>query len=839
MAPIKLKYVVSFTSQDNSHKVANLLEDGSRRWLSDPQDRSGQVEAVFQLEKACHLAYIDIGVIWCASIEVRVGKSDWPQGQRYSTLVPTQVVMTHNDSCVGRGTMRTCMFSKSVFTPEGRDGMWDRVQIICRQPWRKDVQLGLSFLRIRSTDGLSSTVSQTAAQTNTVDENGERKSVKDIQRHFFGKTVSAEEEKDSVLMERLQKLAGSSEGGSGHEKALPRMAHMVLAANHKSNGPAPAGHMNASELQKEVSQFLVTLDINKNDLDSVCVSDIRHKFEKLKWRKLTSDEKRVFYACCQEFIGNLFDESKTPSKTSPVENTSKTTDPATIRVNTTVRKSSLSEMNSGISPGKNNLPNPLKNRLLNTKPAKSESPSPSPSGQGKCPSSTGVPNEQPVSRSTPSKFPVSVSTPNRLSSNSAVPGRKLASNAAPLTKFTHAVGLGKAPTGITPTKSPVSTTVNTLSANGVTPKNGAVPNGLHKKGSTPRRRLQPSDRLTLQMLQMQTSGTASSTCGNLPTGGAAQSPFPGNVFTLKTSAQAGAVLNSCSPGGTPVLQTNHIIPNSRASAKLQAQEQASITSPSSGSSVFEYGGETFSRHQPTKRGRGQQWKPAKGRDAASVLQTDSMPSSPEVTTPSKRPKVNSPTESDDDLVRLVDQAISSVEGWLSSRQGRRGRGSKAGGRQRRSRGRGGRKSLLPELDDGEILPDFDLPDLGGRQKSVPALNDDDILPDLDLPGFTPDTGRAARGGRKRGTGSKRGTGTRGRGKRAASTLQSPGTLRPSSASWDSHSHPAMSTTSNVHSDGDRFEELTIDEDVVFVECPLCLQMFPSDAIVLHASLCCT
>ncbi|KAK7464046.1 hypothetical protein BaRGS_00037970 [Batillaria attramentaria] len=68
----------------------------------------------------------------------------------------------------------------------------------------------------------------------------------------------------------------------------------------------------------------------------------------------------------------------------------------------------------------------------------------------------------------------------------------------------------------------------------------------------------------------------------------------------------------------------------------------------------------------------------------------------------------------------------------------------------------------------------------------------------DLPGFTPDTSRAARGGRKRGTGSKRIL-TR---------------------------NPAMSTTSNVHSDGDRFEELTIDEDVVFVECPLCLQMFP-------------
>ena len=55
------------------------------------------------------------GVIWCASIEVRVGKSDWPQGQSYVALVPMQSLMSAIDARLSRNTMRTCMFSKGMF----------------------------------------------------------------------------------------------------------------------------------------------------------------------------------------------------------------------------------------------------------------------------------------------------------------------------------------------------------------------------------------------------------------------------------------------------------------------------------------------------------------------------------------------------------------------------------------------------------------------------------------------------------------------------------------------------------------------------------------------------
>ena len=47
--------------QDKVQKVSNLLAEGSKPWLSDPQDRSGQVEAIFQLEQPCRLAFLDIG----------------------------------------------------------------------------------------------------------------------------------------------------------------------------------------------------------------------------------------------------------------------------------------------------------------------------------------------------------------------------------------------------------------------------------------------------------------------------------------------------------------------------------------------------------------------------------------------------------------------------------------------------------------------------------------------------------------------------------------------------------------------------------------------------------
>lgn len=59
---------------------------------------------------------------------------------------------------------------------------WDRVKIICRQPFRRNVQMGLSFVCFKTTE--ADAISSPENKLNTP------KSVKSIQKHFFGKLSS-------------------------------------------------------------------------------------------------------------------------------------------------------------------------------------------------------------------------------------------------------------------------------------------------------------------------------------------------------------------------------------------------------------------------------------------------------------------------------------------------------------------------------------------------------------------------------------------------------------------------------------------------------------------------
>ena len=59
---------------------------------------------------------------------------------------------------------------------------WDRMNIICRQPFCRNVQLGLSFVGVKPVEAPISEV-RCAPKSTT-------KSVEAIQEHFFGKMLS-------------------------------------------------------------------------------------------------------------------------------------------------------------------------------------------------------------------------------------------------------------------------------------------------------------------------------------------------------------------------------------------------------------------------------------------------------------------------------------------------------------------------------------------------------------------------------------------------------------------------------------------------------------------------
>ena len=77
--------------------------------------------------------------------------------------------------------------STAQFSEEGAQGEWDRIQVLCRQPWRKDVQLGLSFLRLRNGDSGVPAIGTGSAESSVSGKQlGQKNKVADIQKHFFG-----------------------------------------------------------------------------------------------------------------------------------------------------------------------------------------------------------------------------------------------------------------------------------------------------------------------------------------------------------------------------------------------------------------------------------------------------------------------------------------------------------------------------------------------------------------------------------------------------------------------------------------------------------------------------
>ncbi|XP_015196662.1 protein XNDC1N isoform X2 [Lepisosteus oculatus] len=151
MAPVKIKHIVSYSSQDPKSSVENLLVgDSGRPWLCSPRDRSGVLKVELQLDRATAIAYIDIGNCGSAFVQVDVGRSSWAQDQPYVTLLPTATLMSPAESRQGSGRMGVRMFKRADFLSLGADERWDRVRVTCSQPFNRRAQFGLSFLRIRS-----------------------------------------------------------------------------------------------------------------------------------------------------------------------------------------------------------------------------------------------------------------------------------------------------------------------------------------------------------------------------------------------------------------------------------------------------------------------------------------------------------------------------------------------------------------------------------------------------------------------------------------------------------------------------------------------------------------
>ncbi|NXO03821.1 XRCC1 protein, partial [Rhinopomastus cyanomelas] len=156
MPEIPFTRVVSVSSEDPRHPAQNLLQpDDGGHWRSEKAGEK-QISVVLELPGDRPIHSLHIGNDGSAFVEVLVGTA---AGGDFQVLLPTAAFMTPSESRGGTGTApgggegglrRVRIFGPDTLVKGGVGRSWDRLRIVCTQPYCQTRPYGLSFIRIFS-----------------------------------------------------------------------------------------------------------------------------------------------------------------------------------------------------------------------------------------------------------------------------------------------------------------------------------------------------------------------------------------------------------------------------------------------------------------------------------------------------------------------------------------------------------------------------------------------------------------------------------------------------------------------------------------------------------------
>ncbi|CAG9772439.1 unnamed protein product [Ceutorhynchus assimilis] len=153
MPQIKIERVLSFTSEDPTHNANNILStDSSKKWkCKTAGEQSASV--VLQLDQPYNINGIDIGNENSAYVEVLVARSSTPED--FKVLLVMSSFMSPIEARQSQNINKVRMFKQADLSQPERDEKWDRVKIVCTQPFNRHLQYGLSFVNLYYSDGKS------------------------------------------------------------------------------------------------------------------------------------------------------------------------------------------------------------------------------------------------------------------------------------------------------------------------------------------------------------------------------------------------------------------------------------------------------------------------------------------------------------------------------------------------------------------------------------------------------------------------------------------------------------------------------------------------------------
>ncbi|KAK4299164.1 hypothetical protein Pmani_028541 [Petrolisthes manimaculis] len=298
MPPVRVKHVISFSSQDPKHTVEGLVR-GRGSWLSQVADKTSRLQADLQLGWATTISYIDVGNAGSVMVSVEVGRSSWPTSQPMVTLLPAASLVSPEEWRAGKNRNSVRMFKPDDLDKETRGEKWDKVRIICLQPFRKDGQFGLSLFRLHT-----STEVNKEASPNIVIDFVEEPSGGDSKRETLVAKMNLPIHKKNTISQKIGWLEKRVVGkGVDQENTCPTTANPftspVSRAARLLSMAAPITSMEDSvihkqDLEQEAIEFLISLNLTINDIYSLKVIEVRQNFEKKQKKELELNEKKIF-----------------------------------------------------------------------------------------------------------------------------------------------------------------------------------------------------------------------------------------------------------------------------------------------------------------------------------------------------------------------------------------------------------------------------------------------------------------------------------------------------------------------------------------------------------------
>jgi len=149
MGPVKFSHLVSCSSEDPNQPAENLVKDGAyRKWRSKTVGEP-KVWAELQLEKTCNIQSVDIGNHGSAFVEVLVGRTGCTEDD-YKVLLNSASFMTPIESRNETNLQRVRMFRLQELNKATLTEKWDRIRVVCTQPFNKQLKYGLSFITVHN-----------------------------------------------------------------------------------------------------------------------------------------------------------------------------------------------------------------------------------------------------------------------------------------------------------------------------------------------------------------------------------------------------------------------------------------------------------------------------------------------------------------------------------------------------------------------------------------------------------------------------------------------------------------------------------------------------------------